>query len=298
MIRFAGFVVVVLALLVTARPAGATDGRQSPDPVVVPGEVATSSEAFALDVGNGVSCAGTGAEGWRVQTFVVDSRVNPADLDFQGAGRPSGWIGTDFDSSDGTLAAPLFKASGAAVNIIPALRPPGQINPSVLAGFTFDPSTWSLGPGDYRIGFACTGPTNQIRQWWVTTVSISTSTPPFIPAPPGVGDPPATIGSTASNEAPTAPARRAASTTTSTVRATTTTGVGAAAAPAAGPAEGDAAAASAPATADASGIAWWQFAALPAALVVALLAFLLVRAARHRHLRTISTVRYPKGTSP
>ncbi len=174
-------VAVLLVALVAAPPAHAANGRQEPDPALVPSEVATASTAFSFGVGDGAFCDGTGAQGWRVSTFVVEAGVNLADLDFVVAGLPPGYIGADFDSSgDGTVAAPLFKGIEATVNLIPATTPLGQIDPSALAGFTFDPSFWNLADGDYEIGFACTGPTNEIRQWWSITVTVDASGSPFM----------------------------------------------------------------------------------------------------------------------
>ncbi|MDZ4825260.1 MAG: hypothetical protein SGJ13_02210, partial [Actinomycetota bacterium] len=170
--RLAVTIAVVAVLLVglAPAPAGAADGPRSPDPTLVPSEVATAADAFSFGVAGGVFCDGTGAQGWRVSTFVVEAGANLEDLEFTGAGPLPGYIGDDFDSSaDGTVAAPLHKGTDAGINFLPATTPFGQINPSDLAGYTFDPSFWTLANGDYQIGFACTGPTNELRHWWSIT---------------------------------------------------------------------------------------------------------------------------------
>jgi hypothetical protein len=169
---------MLLMTLVVA--AGAADGPQAPNPALVPSEVATASTPFSLDFESGVFCDGTGPEGWRVNTFVVEAGVDLAELDFQQTGLPPGYVGADFDASgDGTVAAPLFRGSDdAGINFIPASTPAGLIDPANLAGYSFDPSVWTLADGDYQIGFACTGPTLEIRQWWSSTVTIDVDATP------------------------------------------------------------------------------------------------------------------------
>jgi hypothetical protein len=294
------FGVLFLAVLATASPAGAAAGRQSPDPTLVPGEVAESSAVFAFDVGDGVAGDGTGADGWRAHTFVVSAGVNPAELDFTVSGLPAGWVGADFDSAgDGKVAAPLFATSGAAVNVIPAVRPSGQINPSSLVGFTFDPEVWNLTDGDYQIGFACTGPTADVRQWWLTPVTISSSAAPFMTAPSAADDLPAPTATT-SKGAAVAGGNGVSSTTTTAARAPAAAKAPARSEPGSG-GEGPTQRAARPAltTDAATGISWWHLAALGAAvIVVGGVAYLLIRAARHRPLRAVTAARYPKGTSP
>jgi hypothetical protein len=294
--RIVALVAIAVAVFGTARPARAADGRQSPDPTLEPNVVATSSAAFALQEGAGVTCDGTGAEGWRANTFIVDKGVDVSRLDFSVPGLPAGWIGADFDStSDGTVAAPLFLASGAAVNIIPAAKPAGQINPSALAGFTFDPATWKLAAGEYQIGFACTGPTSEIRQWWAT--AVTTATPSSSPSPV----------MTSASAAGALPATTMPPTATAVAPPTTAAGVGAPASttPAresdAGSSDAAAAKPAASATGGPSDGGWSPLEALGVVaiafvVVLVLVAFLLARSARTRRPPAVATAHDSEGT--
>jgi hypothetical protein len=168
----------LVVALVAVRPAAAANGAQSPAPALLPSEVATASTAFSLDFASAVLCDGTGAQNWRVNTFIVEAGVNLADLDFQ-AGPAPGYIGADFDATDGTIAAPLFRGSDeAGVNLVPAATPAGLIDPAALAGYSFDPSVWTLADGNYQVGFACTDGALATRQWWSTTVTIDADASP------------------------------------------------------------------------------------------------------------------------
>jgi hypothetical protein len=212
---------VLLAALATALPAGAADGRQSPDPGLLPAEVATAADAFAFDDGTGVACDGTGADGWRANTFIVNNGVNIATLDFSVTGLPAGWVGADFDASDGSVAAPLLKGSSAGVNILPANSPAGQINPSALAGFTFASTSWSLADGTYQIGFVCVDASVTVRQWWSLTVIIDADATPnaFMRTSSG----PTTTTTTAPGQTTTTTTTTPGQTTTTTTPGQTTT---------------------------------------------------------------------------
>jgi hypothetical protein len=287
--------VVLLGVLVAATPAGAADGRQTPDPTLDPSEVATASTGFALSVPGNASCDGTGSDGWRANTFIVNEGVDIASLDFTVPGLPVGWIGADFDStSDATVAAPLFRTSGSAVSMIPAVRPVGQINPSALAGFTFDPATWNLADGEYQIGVACIGPTNEIRQWWTTAVTISTSSS-FMTEVSAAGKPPATNVSTAIDEPPRAAANSTGSPPPSTAaahdardRATDEVSE---------PAQGSGASATSRIPESAGSSSWPMVVVIVVTLlVVALGAYFLVRPGRTP--RAATGARRPEGTTP
>jgi hypothetical protein len=300
--RFGGLVVVLLVVFVAALfgtelPAGAADGRQSPDPTLDPSEVATASAGFALSVPGNASCDGTGSEGWRANTFIVNDGVDIASLDFTVPGLPAGWVGADFDSaSDGTVAAPLFRTSGSAVSMIPAVRPAGQINPSALAGFTFEPTTWNLADGDYQVGFACTGPTSEIRQWWATAVTISTSSSSFMTAVSAAGKPPTTTVSTAIDE----PLGSEANTTDSAPPNSAAFDAGDGATDeSSAPGQGRGGSGATPDISEPAGRSSWATVVVVLVvtlLVVALISYLLARPGRAP--RAATAARRPEGTTP
>src|SRR5262245_61816404 len=122
---FAGVIALALAamlVMLTAAVTAAAPGAQT-TPTLTPNPVATPNTLFTLSVPDNAFGDGTGAAGWRVNTFVVNQGVNPAALTF---GDPlTGWPGGDFDATDGIIKAPLFQGESAAANILPATTPPG-----------------------------------------------------------------------------------------------------------------------------------------------------------------------------
>ncbi len=158
--------------------ASAAPGAQ-PAPTLTPSATATGQFSFTVD-GN-PHCDGTTADNWRAHTFIVDGDADLSSLDFSGdagAGVPGGWVGVDFDATDGSIAAPLFVGSDPRVNVLPANSPAGLIDPGQLQGFSFDPSIgWMLVDGVYQIGFACVGPTAGSLQWWANTVTLDVHAP-------------------------------------------------------------------------------------------------------------------------
>jgi hypothetical protein len=298
--RFSGLAALLLAVLATAAPAGAVDGRQSPDPTLEPSEVATASAAFALSVPGNASCDGTGSDGWRADTFIVNDDVDVSTLDFTVPGLPAGWVGADFDSArDGTVAAPLFRTSGVAVSMIPAVRPAGQINPSALAGFTFDPTIWNLAAGEYRIGFACIGPTNEVRQWWATAVTVASSPESSVmTVASAAGRSSSTPATTALVAAPTPGAAGDSAPPSSTAAALESESATTDPTPDGGQREGASATSAAP---DSDGNSPWALVALVVvvlAVVVGLVAYWLARSARARRPRAVTAARRPEGTLP
>lgn len=176
---------MVIAVVSLARvPAGAADGPQ-PAPTLDPSPVATSTSEFSLGVDGGTFCDGTGADGWRVHTFVADDGVDLSTLDFTGAtsGVP-GYPGLDFDFTDGSLLAPMHRGAEPAIAVLPANTPAGLINPSDLGSLNFDPETWTLADGDVQIGFACVSAGNVLRQWWSlpATLDADANPNPFLVA--------------------------------------------------------------------------------------------------------------------
>ena len=235
-------VVAVLGSLLPLSLARAADGPQSPNPILVPSAVASATTPFAMDVPSeqpgSVSCDGTGPNGWRMHTFAVQAGVNLANLDFTQDGLPPGWVGADFDATDGSLAGPLFVGGEPSVAFPPSATPAGLIDPAWLAGFTFDPSFWTFVDGNYQIGFACTDAENDLRQWWAVTVAIDanptsgsfmvvagqqTATTTTTPG----STTPTTGGTTTTTTATTTPTTQPTTTTTRPATATTTTVAGA-----------------------------------------------------------------------
>jgi len=187
---------------IVAGPADAAPGAQGAT-AIAPFPVATRTNTFSLT--NSVTCDGTGAAGWRAHTFIVNTGVDPSTLDFSVSGAPAGYVGIDFDSSNGSIAAPLYKGSeDAGANFLPATSPAGFVAGANFSGFNFDPSVWTLTDGDYQIGIACVDGPGVVKQWWTRTVRIdaSPSTGPFMSAPPSVSIGDATIVEGNSSKAP------------------------------------------------------------------------------------------------
>ncbi len=227
MVGFAAVLVSLVAGVTAAAPGAQTDPTLSPDPV------ATANTPFTLSVPGNAFCDGTGAAAWRANTFIVNEGVDISTLDFTQLGLPPGYVGADFDSvGDGTIAAPLHKGFDAVVNLIPATTPSGQIDPSALAGFTFDPSFWTLADGPYQIGFVCVDGPGTVQQWWSLSVTVDADASPKPFMVSGIVAPTTTTTEvpTTTTEAPTTtttvtPTTTAAPTTTTTVAPTTTTTV-------------------------------------------------------------------------
>jgi hypothetical protein len=163
-----------------AGPADAAPGAQ-PDPTIAPFPVATRTTTFSFT--GGATCDGTGSAGWRAHTFIVNENVDPSTLDFSVSGAPAGYVGIDFDSSNGTIAAPLYKGSeDAGVNFLPATSPAGFVAAGNFSGFNFDPSVWTLTDGNYKIGFACVDGPGTVQQWWsrLVRIDVDASSRPFL----------------------------------------------------------------------------------------------------------------------
>lgn len=165
--------------LIGPAVVGAVDGAQTPNPTIKPATVATEAADFALEVAApGAFCDGSGAEGWRVQTFIVDDDADLSALTFTGS-FPVGVVGDDRDASDGSIESPLQDGVEAIKDINPAASPKGLINPSALSGIDFGDDGWNLVDGDYQIGFACVL-NNVLKQWWATTVAVDVDGSTFL----------------------------------------------------------------------------------------------------------------------
>lgn len=187
------FAAVILLPLAGSVPAGAADGRQSPNPTLDPATVEATTTTFALRIDGGATCDGTGGAGWRAHTFIVDATDDPAAIDFvTDSSLPPGNPGDDRDASDGSVLSALFKGNTRVINLQPAASPAGLINPDSLTGFTFSAESWALVTGNYKIGVACVDPAGTTRQWWDMTVAVDTSTAPFLKAAQASAEPAAT----------------------------------------------------------------------------------------------------------
>ena len=172
-------------LPLAAGPADAAPGPQ-PAPALKPDPIATAATPFSLDVTGNVLCGGTGTDGWRVHSFIVNDGVDISTLDFTQPGLPAGYVGADFDATDATISAPLVKGGEAAINILPAADPAGLIDKAELAGFTFDPSFWTMADGLYQVGFACLNAPGVVQEYWTKTVLVDANASPnaFMRTPP------------------------------------------------------------------------------------------------------------------
>lgn len=159
-----------LVPLLAATPASAAPGAQ-PAPSVTPNPVPTAASNFALSNG---TCDGTGGDGWRVQTFIVNTGVDVGTLVFD-QGPFSDRVGSDRDNSDNTIASPLWKDNAPGTGYEPAAAPAGLINPTDLSSFDFSNAGWVLTDGSYQIGYVCLDPLSNVSQWWAQTVTVDTT---------------------------------------------------------------------------------------------------------------------------
>lgn len=207
------FVATVAGFFASAS-ARAADGPQSPPPTLNPSPVATAATTF--DLSNG-TCDGTGAAGWRVQTFIVNSGVDLSTLDFV-SGVGSDQVGTDRNNTDGSISSPLFKGNVVGTGYNPAASPAGLINPADLSAFSFSSAGWTLTDGTYQIGYACLDELSVLRQWWAVTVTIDVDASPNAFLTVGGG-----TGTTTTSSTTTTTTGNGGSTTTTTAGGSTTT---------------------------------------------------------------------------
>ncbi|MDZ4825259.1 MAG: hypothetical protein SGJ13_02205 [Actinomycetota bacterium] len=226
----AAAVAMTVLTAVAAIPSGASfaAGGAQGEPTLVPASVEAQTDVFSLLPPTDVRCeeAGTnpgprtGADNWRWHGFIVEQGRDLATLRFGPLGP-----GDDFDATDGSITAALLTAGGEGVwQRIPGLKPEGHINPDELAGLVLDPTVYTLRDGDYQIGFACTDGALATRQWWATTVTISTSTSPFMIAASAAAASSRTTAATAADATPEVAAPAIATGSTIPTGSTTTTG--------------------------------------------------------------------------
>lgn len=203
-----GSVVMLLlslhALATGGARAAAADGPQA-TPSLAPAAVVAATDAFSIVPPPDARCDGSGADGWRWHTFIVEAGRDLSTLRFGPFGP-----GDDYDASDGEITAGLISAGDGVWQELPALKPEGLVNPNDLGGLVLDPSTYTFRDGDYEIGMACTDGEVATRQWWSVVVTVDAAGEPFLTvAGQGAAAAPPTTASTA---APTPPAAAGAST--------------------------------------------------------------------------------------
>ena len=151
-----------------------------------------SSTAFTMTPPAGAACSGdSAAGGYRVQSFMVPSTVDPATLTFDAFGPiPAG--------SGAAYRQPMFSSVGSTP-FVNRTTGTGTGALSSLPSFSFaflpDATRTFLPAGTYTIGYACTlgpaGPT-QLDRYWTTKINIlaSATDPLGITWTPGTTPPP------------------------------------------------------------------------------------------------------------
>jgi hypothetical protein len=129
-----------------------------------------SHTSFSLKLPSGAACTGDGVAGYRVQSYMVPSSVDPSTLTFDANGPHPQATGANFRQ-------PLFKTDTTPyVNDAPNTGDAAIIN---IPNLTH--SVWTINElpaGTYNLGIACTQPTpnqSQIDKFWVGTVTIVAS---------------------------------------------------------------------------------------------------------------------------
>ncbi|MGH3522505.1 MAG: hypothetical protein ACRDU4_06665, partial [Mycobacterium sp.] len=173
-------VAAAVAPLMSAPPAFALGSLQGAATIKNAGGAATllsgnSGTTFTLALPAGASCPGDSPnDGWRWQTYMVPSSVNPNTLTFGSSGPiPVAQSGANFRE-------PLFTVPGSPVvnQQTPAASPapgPGQIVnvPDMAFGAVFTPG--QILPGVYNLGIACTlgaASGTQMSNYWNVQMSF------------------------------------------------------------------------------------------------------------------------------
>lgn len=207
------------------RQAGAAGVNSGAVAIVVPPGSPTAGEplstggsatAFALSPPEGAACSGDSATGgYRAQTYMVPSTVDPSSLTFSNAGPlPAG--------SGAAFVQPLYSNVGS-----PWVNKTTAVSTGLLVGLPILSFAWAADVGGitffpagiYNIGFACTKGTasaTQLDKYWNTQITIAAS----------AADVPAGLTWTASSaQSTTTTTTTASSTTTTTLSGATTTTV-------------------------------------------------------------------------
>jgi hypothetical protein len=171
-----------------------------------------SATPFSLLLPSGAACTGDSTNaGYRVQSYIVPSSVNPATLTWDANGPVPTGVGAN-------LRQPLYQAtstayvSGQTADANPVGGPGPIISIPAFSYGVYSPG--NVPAGVYNIGIACTlgGPSStQLDKYWNTTITVVADS----------GDEPAQIAWTVGGGSTTT--TTTASTTTTTGGSTTTT---------------------------------------------------------------------------
>ena len=213
-------IVAVEGRTAMAAPVGGTvtvlSGPGSPS-VGVPITSGGSATKFYLKVPSGAACSGdTASGGYRVQSYMVPSSVDPAGLTFDGNGPMPTGVGV-------ALRQPLFDNSNPYLNANTAVATTAGGSGAIVDNPVFDFAVFGAqGPtivpnGVYNVGVACTNgnaSATQLDKYWNVQLTFVADASD---APSGIK------WTTAGPTATTTTTIAAATTTTTTAGATTTT---------------------------------------------------------------------------
>lgn len=153
------------SLSATANAAATLEGTVS---FTDSGGATTSggSGDFSMSVPSGSACQGSGATGYRWETFLAGDDVAIGDVTFSSGPDPI----------SGKFVAPLFDATGEQVSTkFPSNSPLGLISgiPSLsLAKTVAGLGLAGIPVGYYRIGIACTHLT-AVQEYWATLIEVT-----------------------------------------------------------------------------------------------------------------------------
>ncbi len=155
---------LTVGLITTDVVAGPPLGANSITPTT-----GTSSTVFSLAPPAGAACTGSGSNGYRWQTYMVDAGVDASTLTYLG-----GPVAVN-----GHFVLPLFTSDtgDAVIDKNPSASPAGLISGiptfsfASVVGPTLSPP---VANGVYKIGFACTSAGNiEAGHYWETPITIS-----------------------------------------------------------------------------------------------------------------------------
>ena len=128
-----------------------------------------SATEFALTPDAGAACTGDGTKGYRIQTFIVSSDVDPGLMAFDASGPSPASTGT-------TVRLPLFNSGNPVLDLNPALTT-GALTGIPTFSFAINGFTASLLPnGTYTMGIACTLETatgKTLDKYWTVKIDIA-----------------------------------------------------------------------------------------------------------------------------
>lgn len=143
------------------------------DPITTGG----SKTQFTIKLPHGAACKGDSAnDGYRWQTYMVPSSVDPSSLQFDNTGPAPNTLGNGFRQ-------PLYDPAGSPVNNMQtsnADTPPGPGPILNIPNFDFEVyMPGNVPAGDYNVGVACTlgAPSaTQLDRWWNAQLRVAANT--------------------------------------------------------------------------------------------------------------------------